>query len=474
MKVNILETDFPFLMDSIKVHPEEGVTILDENKLRDRTIDQLIHQAVFGEADQKAQACWLIWEVGQAAGIYPASIHEFYKALGRGEISKRFTVPAINLRAMTYDGARAAFKAAIQRNVGALIFEIARSEIGYTAQRPREYFSSVMAAAIKEGFQGPLFVQGDHFQVSSKKFKDKPEEEIRAIEQLIVEAIQAGFYNIDIDTSTLVDLSQGTVAEQQRANFEWCAHFTAFIRKHQPPGITISVGGEIGEVGKKNSDERELRAYMDGFQKTVPEGLPGLSKISIQTGTSHGGVVLPDGTLAQVAIDFNVLKELSKVARTVYGLGGTVQHGASTLPDEAFHQFVTHDAVEVHLATGFQNIIYDHPQFPQDLKQRIYEYLKSKHADEWKSGKTEEQFFYSTRKKGLGPFKAEMWGLPEDVRSAIRKSLEDKFGFLFDQLQVGDTRDLVRKSVPLVKVEKGQADFGLGKAKAEDVSDLAD
>ena len=122
---------------------------------------------------------------------------------------------------MAYDSARAVFRAAIPRKVGALIFEIARSEIGYTDQRPLEYFTSVMAAAIKEGYQGPLFVQGDHFQVSGKKFKDQPDEEIKAIEQLIQEAIQAGFYNIDIDTSTLVDLSQvhdrGPAAGQLRA-----------------------------------------------------------------------------------------------------------------------------------------------------------------------------------------------------------------------------------------------------------------
>jgi hypothetical protein len=155
-------------------------------------------------------------------------------------------------------------------------------------------------------------------------------------------------------------------------------------------------------------------------------------------------------------------------------MGGTVQHGASTLPDEAFHQFVANDAVEVHLATGFQNMIYDHAQFPQGLKQNIYQYLKSKHADEWKSGKTEEQFLYSTRKKGLGPFKTEMWGLTEEIRSAIRLDLEKKFGFYFDQLQVGDTQDLIRKFVPPVRVEKKQGDFGLGLAKGEDVSDLAD
>ena len=332
----------------------------------------------------------------------------------------------------------------------------------------------ILAAAIKEGYQGPLFVQGDHFQVSGKKFKDQPEEEIQAIEQLIQEAIQAGFYNIDIDTSTLVDLSQTTIEEQQRVNCEQCAHFTAFIRKHQPAGITVSVGGEIGEVGGKNSDETELRAFMDGYRRALPAGMPGLSKISIQTGTSHGGVVLPDGTLAQVAIDFNVLKALSEISRQSYGLGGTVQHGASTLPDEAFNQFVTHEAIEVHLATGFQNIVYDHEQFPAPLRQRMYDYLKEKHANEWKSGKTEEQFLYSTRKKGLGPFKADLWNLPEDIRVALRAGLEEKFGFLFDQLQVGNTLELVKKYVPPVEVKKGLKDFGLKKGGEEDVSDLSD
>jgi fructose/tagatose bisphosphate aldolase len=468
------ESVFSFLKDVIQVNQQGQVSILNPKKLQEETIDQLVHLAVFGEPNQKAQAYWLIWELGQALGIYPASMHEFYMAIGRGEIQRRFTVPAINLRAMTYDSARAAFKAAVQRKVGALIFEIARSEMGYTAQRPVEYFSSVLAGAIKEGFQGPLFIQGDHFQASGKKYKDKAEEEIKAIEQLIQEAIQAGFYNIDIDTSTLVDLNQPSVSEQQRANYELCARFTSFIRQQQPQGITVSVGGEIGEVGGRNSDEVELRAFMDGFNQSLPAGLPGLSKISIQTGTSHGGVVLPDGTLAQVAIDFSVLKELSLVGRSSYGMGGTVQHGASTLPDEAFNQFVTHEAVEVHLATGFQNIIYDHEKFPTELKQTIYEYLKTKQADEWKPGKTEEQFYYSARKKGLGPFKAQMWGLPEEVRAAIRKSLEEKFGFLFDQLEVGDTQDLVKKYCPQVLVEKKPADFGLKTAKEEDVSDLAD
>ena len=49
---------------------------------------------------------------------------------------------------------------------------------------------------------------------------------------------------------------------------------------------------------------------------------------------------MPDGTLAQVAIDFDVLKRLGELARKKYGLRGVVQHGASTLPDSAFHKFM--------------------------------------------------------------------------------------------------------------------------------------
>jgi fructose/tagatose bisphosphate aldolase len=450
------------------------VSVVDEEKLRGAAVDTLAREAVFGDSGQLGAARWLLWELGQVLGVYPASIHELYLARGREEIPLNFTVPAINLRAMTYDSARAVFRAAASRNVGAIIFEIARSEIGYTDQRPAEYLSVVTAAAIKEGHRGPLFVQGDHFQVSAKKFKADPETEVQAVMELTEESINAGFYNIDIDTSTLVDLGPPTVDEQQRNNYEVCANMTRFIREREPKGLTVSVGGEIGEIGEKNSDETELRAFMDGYYRSLPNGMLGLSKISIQTGTSHGGVPLPDGTLAQVKIDFNVIRELSKIARDAYSMAGAVQHGASTLPDEAFNQFVQNEAAEVHLATGFQNMVYDHEVFPAELRQRIYEHIRTAHAGEWKEGQTEEQFIYKTRKKGLGPFKAELWNLSEDIRAAIRASLEEKFGFLFDQLNVGNTMDLVSRYAPQLEIHKTLGDFGLGAGEAGDTSDLSD
>lgn len=472
MNTKALETLLAELEGSVTVADDGKVSVSDEEKLRGAPVDTLAKKAVFGDTGQQAAARFLLWELGQVLEIYPASIHELYVARGRGEVPLNFTVPAINLRAMAYDSARAVFRAALPRNVGALIFEIARSEIGYTNQRPAEYLSVVMAAAIKEGYRGPLFVQGDHFQVNAKKFKADSEAEVQAVCDLAEESIRAGFYNIDIDTSTLVDLSQSTVDEQQRNNYEICAKLTAFIRELEPEGITTSVGGEIGEIGEKNSDETELRAYMDGYNRTLPKGMAGLSKISIQTGTAHGGVPLPDGTLAQVKIDFNVIEELSRVAREAYGMGGAVQHGASTLPDEAFNQFVQKEATEVHLATGFQNIVYE--MLPDKLRQSIYDHIKTVHANEQKEGQTEEQFIYKTRKKGLGPFKADLWGLQEDVRGAIRTSLEEKFGFLFDQLNVGNTMEIVTRYTPHIEIHKGLEDYQVTTSPTEDTSELAD
>jgi hypothetical protein len=96
--------------------------------------------------------------------------------MGRGEVSG-FTVPAINIRGLTYDTARAIFRSAIKNDSGAFIFEIAKSEIGYTEQRPAEYAACCIAAAIKEGYRGPVFIQGDHFQINAKNYaKDKAAE----------------------------------------------------------------------------------------------------------------------------------------------------------------------------------------------------------------------------------------------------------------------------------------------------------
>ncbi|GAH16778.1 unnamed protein product, partial [marine sediment metagenome] len=254
-----------------------------------------------------------------------------------------------------------------------------------------------------------------------------------------------GFYNIDIDSSTLVDLSKPTLAEQQRLNYEVCAELTRFIRQVQPQGIEVSVGGEIGEIGGKNSNPKELRAFINGYNQTLGDGFTGISKISVQTGTVHGGMVLPDGTIAKVNLDFDTLKDLSRLAREKFGLAGAVQHGASTLPNEMFYKFPEIETAEIHLATQYQNMIYENSSFPSQLKDKIYAWLRKELAGEKKEGQQDAQFIYKTRKKAFGPFKEDILGLPENIRKAIAKEIEEEFSFLFDKLNVTNTKDLISK-----------------------------
>ncbi len=431
------------------------IHILDEGKLKNELIDDLIYTAVFSPNQATSEAaCWLIRRAAVALGIMSASIQSFYEAIGRGEL-KGFTVPAINIRALTYDVAQAVFRAAIKGQAGPFIFEIARSEIGYTLQKPLEYACAVQAAAIKTGYRGPIFLQGDHFQVDNKKYAADAAKETQTIKNLIWEAIDAGFYNIDIDTSTLVDLTKATVKEQQKANYTLAAELTTMIRDLEPEEITISVGGEIGEVGGKNSTVEELQAFMEGYLGELKKRgttLKGISKISVQTGTTHGGVPLADGSVAKVKIDFDVLEKLSELARSQYGLAGAVQHGASTLPNEAFDKFPAAGTAEIHLATGFQNIVYDSESFPKDLREKIYKYIKTKLKDERKEKDTEEQFIYKTRKKGFGPFKLELWHLPEKTREKLGAELEKQISFLLEKLKVTKKQEIVKKYIQPVDV----------------------
>jgi fructose/tagatose bisphosphate aldolase len=299
-----------------------------------------------------------------------------------------------------------------------------------------------------------VFIQGDHYQFNAKKYATDPEAMTEEIRRACRLAIEAGYRNIDIDSSTLVDLSKPNVDEEQHENYLRAAELTALIRTLETDGVTVSVGGEIGEVGSQNSTVAELRAYLDGYRRELDARSPGavgISKVSVQTGTSHGGVPLPGGGVAEVKLDFEVLRELGEVART-YGLAGAVQHGASTLPDELFHHFPAVETAEIHLATGFQNALYEHPAFPDELHREIEAWCFANAADERKAGQTDQQFVYTTRKKAIGPFKRELWDL--DTKDEILAAQRRKFSFLFTELGVNGSREMIAAYIRPVELHR--------------------
>ena len=192
------------------------------------------------------------------------------------------------------------------------------------------------------------------------------------------------------------------------------------------------------------------QAELNRLSQEAGRDLAGISKISVQTGTSHGGIVLPDGSIKEVAVDFETLGALSRVARERYGLGGAVQHGASTLPESAFDRFASVNAVEVHLATAFQNAIFDSPYFPQELTDEIHAYLDANHADERSDGQTDAQFYYTARKRAIGPFKRQLWMLDDERKLGILEHLQSRFAMIMQQLGVAGLSEIVDRHVPRV------------------------
>ena len=150
---------------------EKGKLIIKEPELfRQKDLDNIVDTIILSDSSVlKKLACWVAYSAGISAGIIPSSIQGLYDARGKSEVSG-FTVPAINLRTLTFDLARAIFRIANKINAGAFIFEIAKSEIGYTDQRPLEYTSVIILAALREGYHGSIFIQGDHFQLKAKNF----------------------------------------------------------------------------------------------------------------------------------------------------------------------------------------------------------------------------------------------------------------------------------------------------------------
>lgn len=428
-------TDLTKLKADLQAHPD---------RLPNYVLDNLAYTAQLADKpDLQEFAAKAILEYAPRHNIHTHSIHNLYMAFANGELSG-FTVPALNVRTLTYDFSQMVHQHMMEKYIGPVIFEIALSEQEYTSQTHLQYASSIVAGAMKAHYTGPIFLLGDHYQLKASVFKQDKESELARLKVAIRKAIAAQFYNIDIDGSTLVNLDLPYTSAQQKDNYEATAHLAQFIRRIQPEQMTVAIGAEIGHIGGVNSTPEDFQAFIDGFKKIVSPDIPGLAKIAIQTGTEHGGTINQDGSLAQVTLDTKLHRSIGVLARE-NGIGGTVQHGASTLPLQAFHTLPESTALEVHLSTGWQNIVFDH--MPTNLRESIYNWLQSHLQSERKPGMSHDQFIYKTRKKSLGQFKKDLWKLSATEKAPILHACLHTFDTMCTELRVNNTREILNRYI---------------------------
>lgn len=414
---------------------------MNPSKQEQREVDELARNASLGTAIQRTAARRKLLAAASRQGIWLASPQPIYASRAKVVPERPWSLAAINVRGMGYRVCRSIFRAAIDQQVGAFCLEVARSEMTYGKQRPDDLAAAALAAALREGYRGPIFLQGDHYRVD----REKPlSAELKVLSKLISDSLRAGFRSIDIDASTLVDLEQTTVPQQQMRNADVTGRLVRFIRRRSRE---VSIGGEIGEIGKQLSTVDDLRTFLDLLRRRVGAGMPGIAKVAVQTGSSHGGTVEPDGTIKQTTIDLELLRRLSQTARQEYGLAGAVQHGASTLSWKQLAAIPATGCVEVHLSTQLQNLVFDHPAFPADFRRDIRRLVLTTFGPKRQAGQSDAQVVYRQRKFAWGEFRRRFWTFDRDAEEAIGRTLEIHCRQVFDALGVSGTRSTVNRLI---------------------------
>lgn len=394
--------------------------------------------------DGKPQKISRLMEIVRSAGVYPASIHPLYKAMLEGKYP-HIAIPAINIRGLTFDIACAVWKAALKLQTGPVIFELAPYEGVAGNQSFAEYSTVIQAAAIHEGYRGPVFLQADLLTIHNQ-------DELASLKQLIDTAINAGMYNLDLNASPLIQPDKKSPLEQHELNAGITAELTRYAFEKSPGGIHPSIGGEVGGINTNNTSPKDLRAFMEILSSSLAGGKSGLDKISARTGAVLGGIINSDGSMAEMPLDVALVEQLSGILRAEYNIAGLVQHGASTLSPDILGSLASDGVIEAHLGTKIQNIVFDHAEFPEELMEYMRAALFTSKADSGQKKASEKlsgaQRYYQTRFNAWGMFKEDLWALPEKARQEISLSLQNWFEELFIALNIAGKKEILTSYFP--------------------------
>lgn len=435
------------LVSAVCATDGDGVTLItDTARLQSEVIYTLAFNAsVAADSGVKSAATHWIHEIARVAGIQPWSNNDFYDEKAQGK-HQFFTVPAVNARMAAFHTVRAALRAADALRLPHIVFELAVSEMGYTAQTKDEYAALVKAAYISLGITNrKIYLQADHYQIDPKKYAADADAEMDKMKDLIVKAIEAGVYNIDIDTSKFETADAGkTDRENQADNARLTAELFHFIRQYEKENTlpcAISIGGEVGEVGGENTTYPQVNSYLEMVKEEAERlgsgGEKGLSKISINVGSSHGGVRGPDGRpLDSVPLNFTAHHDLYMLGRDSMNSGLhvlPVQHGASTLPKNYFPLFPAMHVAEVHLATGFQDVVWDTlEREDRALYEKMLGIAREKLGDKIAGYETEAVGLAKERKHITQYVKRDV--LISAAMPAVEAALEREFSTIFNSL----------------------------------------
>lgn len=304
----------------------------------------------------------------------------------------------------------------------AIIFEIAKSEVGYTDQSPEEYISIVKSLAKEINFNTPYCIHGDHITIS-----ENTPDAIRSAEDLIRKEIEAGFTSFAIDASHNFNIEAETTREQLADNIEITTRIAKLIKrlmaekgkKRENYGLEVEVG-EIGKIDPETG-EQELTTVDEAvtFIKALNENGVYPDLIAINNGTVHGNVYDAEGNIVPLlGIDGLRTRE---VANAIASLGVQIaQHGITGTPLELIHKLIDAGIVKGNVATNWQNIALDN--MPFDLVKKMENWTMENYAVKVRAKKqsiSDKEIIGKNIKYGIRVFKNEIANIDDEYKQKI-------------------------------------------------------
>ena len=348
----------------------------------------------------------------------PVSGKQIFKALEK----ERCIVMAANIRVQR--SARGIMQAA-QELDAAVLFEIAKSEVGYTGQNAKDFYDNIVKTAQDVGFNMPYAIHADHITI-----KDTKPESYKGAEDLIKSELAAGFTSYAIDASHNFNLNATDVREQLKDNID----ITKNLAKLIPVKYSLEV--EVGEVGRTDpaTGEKQLSTPEEAYTFISALKAEGINPdlLATNNGTSHGNVFDKDGNLiAKVGID---LKRTKAIADIIRPMGVRVaQHGITGTPLDFIPLLLDCGIAKGNVGTNWQNIAIDN--IPPELRKRMEDWtLACEEAVKTKAKKPnikESELISKTIKNSIKTFKADLASLPDEYNkkldAATKKSAIDFF-----------------------------------------------
>ncbi|MBU0761434.1 MAG: class II fructose-bisphosphate aldolase [Candidatus Altiarchaeota archaeon] len=323
----------------------------------------------------------------------------------------------------------------------AVMFEIAKSEIGYTDQPPKEFVRNIEQIAQEVEFNQPYVIHGDHIGI-----KENTSEAVGAGEKLIKDMLDAGFTSFAIDASHNFDVGAPTVRQQLRDNIE----ITCKLAKLIPEQAGLEV--EVGEVGKKDPKTGEKALTTVEEAKTYIQAIkdagfnPNL--IATNNGTAHGNTYDVNGNLVeQVGID---IERTKAIADAIAPFGTYVaQHGITGTPLNMMHLLIGAGVLKGNVGTNWQNVALD--SMPHDLVSRMEDWtLKSPHAEKMKAKKpgiSRNELVGKNIKNAIKVFKPEIDALSGDDRAKVDEATKNSALAFFKAFKAEGTASAVREYI---------------------------